>query len=92
MKATRFASTFLALSLMFTGESYASNYVNCFGCTQLQMANAALAHGVGRVLVGNLQTNTLIAFRISQGPPTASNSSTIPSTQLKNWRSLLRLG
>lgn len=68
MKATRFASTFLALSLMFTGESYASNYVNCFGCTQLQMANAALAHGVGRVLVGNLQTNTLIAFRISQGP------------------------
>ena len=67
MNAKRLAGILLTLTFLISGVSSATDYVNCSGCTQLQMANAALAHGVGRVLVGNLPANNLIAFRVYQG-------------------------
>lgn len=84
--AKRFAGIPLAFTFLFTGVASAADYVNCSGCNELQMANAALAHGVGRVLVGNLPDDNLIAFRVYQAsrpeaitprPLGASPSSTI---------------
>lgn len=64
---------------LMTPPAFAARYIACDSCTGTQMENAALQSGVGRVLVGNVNTNSLVAFRVylapqpqvigQQGPP-----------------------
>lgn len=51
----------------FVKPVFASTYIACDGCNQDQMANAALANGVGRVIVGNIPGNDVAAFRVYGG-------------------------
>ena len=51
----------------FMKPVFASTYIACDGCNQDQMANAALANGVGRVIVGNIPGNDVAAFRVYSG-------------------------
>jgi hypothetical protein len=54
----------LMLSGLFISPAIASTYVPCDGCSYGQMERTALAHGVGRYVVGNILTREVAAFRI----------------------------
>jgi hypothetical protein len=56
-----------AVSLaFFTHATMASTYIQCDTCTIEQLTSTALAHGVGRYVVGNISTNSVVAVKVYQ--------------------------
>lgn len=58
-------SSLLSASLALVAQgAFASNYIPCDGCSVAQQSAAALAHGVGRYVVGNVLGKSVNAFRV----------------------------
>jgi hypothetical protein len=57
----------LVVSGLFMRPAFSSIYGPCDGCSYGQMERAALAHGVGRYVVGSVLTNDVRAFLVYQG-------------------------
>lgn len=63
------------LASCFAGAGSGAAYVPCDGCSTAQMNSAALSHGVGRVLVGNVFARRMQAYRVYLSPqPRISNT------------------
>lgn len=60
-------SALLVLAGAFAHPAFASAYIPCDGCSDSQMQTVALAHGVGRFVVGNVLGNSAEAFRVYLG-------------------------
>ncbi len=61
------SSVFIAVSSLFSLPIFASTYIPCDGCSYLQMRNAAIAHGVGRFVVGNIASKQVQGFQVRSG-------------------------
>lgn len=68
MNAKQYVGTLLASLLLFTGSVLANPYIACNGCGYIQMRSAALAHGQGRILIGNVPGHKLLAFLVYSAP------------------------
>lgn len=80
MNGRKLAVLATASLAFFTHSVFASNYIQCDTCNYTQMENAAIAHGVGRYVVGNVTTNAVYAFQVYLGtaPNVISGNSLTP--------------
>lgn len=62
------ASAGLLLAGLCSQVAFASSYLSCDGCDIAEMRGAALSHGVGRHVVGNVTGGNAQAFRVYLAP------------------------
>ena len=60
-------AAFISASSIFSLPTLASTYISCDSCSYTQMRNTAIAHGVGRFVVGNILSQQVQAFQVRSG-------------------------